>query len=105
MPMKRPVFDVYLAGHDEPLRVEISHADMLVAEQSAPRYSIPASVDAAPMTWSTLWIWHALRRRGEYSGEWPAFKLQDCEGFEEPKGTEGGEDVDPTQPAAPTDSP
>ena len=115
MPLTLQVFDVAIArdgldpdkaleagegsGYDVH-RVTILHADMLVCEQAGPRYGL-GELKSAPLAYTTLWCWAALRRMGIELPEFPLFKTRvlsvDKLKDETP--------VDPTTPGPDTGSP
>jgi hypothetical protein len=75
--------------------VDIRNVDRLQAEVSGRQNGILVGIEAAPMTWTTHWIWHACKRLGLYDGPWQDFKnvLVDFE-----DASEEGEEVPPTKP-------
>jgi hypothetical protein len=117
MPLEIPVFDVALArdgldltkayeagegdGYDVH-RVPILHADQLVAEQAGPRYGL-GELNSAPMAWTTLWCWAAMRRTGIDVPEYPLCKARVIS-IDKVKDTEAPP-VDPTRPGEGTPSP
>ena len=91
MPINVPRFTVALAAADVGLeealdlgepdgytvhRVAIMHADQLLAEQAGPRYGLGDDMRKAPVAYTTLWCWAALRRLGVDVAEFPLFKTR-----------------------------
>lgn len=98
--------------------VEVTHQDMLRAEQQAHRMGLPGLADA-PMTHSSLWAWAALKRMKVLDAKPVEFlnvrlvameKVRELDDDGEPLRDDDGElvgdpAVDPTQPDPATDSP
>lgn len=107
--MDIPTFDITLtettdqeadlnAGRYHTLEaVPILHADMLMAEQAAPRLGIDQA--AQPLTLTTLWCWAALVRQAETTLKFPEFRAVVLS-IDKAK---AAEPVDPT--GGPTDPP
>ena len=91
MPIVVPRFTVALAAPDIGLeealdlgepdgytvhRVAVMHADQLLAEQAGPRYGLGDDMRKAPVAYTTLWAWAALRRIGVDVEEFPRFKAR-----------------------------
>ncbi len=84
-------------------RVTVLHADQLVSEQTSHRFGI-GKMTANPITYATLWCWHALQRQGFDVGDWPTFK-QRVLSVEKVDDRPEGSPVDPTTPDPDTDWP
>lgn len=101
--LTRPAYIVTLAGatpEDEPteLRVVIHHQDQLRAELELTRKGMDLK---AHLHLSTAFCWAALKRTGDYGGNFDTFANHDLLGLQD-----GGNDpVGPTRTAAATDSP
>lgn len=86
-------------AYTEHKRVGILHADQVTAEQMGARLGLGSDLRAAPMSYTTLWAWCALRRRGVDVPEFPLFKqrviaLEQDDDDDAPD----GEPLDPTVP-------
>jgi hypothetical protein len=109
MPITVPHYNVTVARSDdietamdtgdveEFKRVPILHADQVVAEQSGPRYGLGTDLRAAPMQYTTLWVWCALRRRGLEVVDFPLWK-QRVIALDQDDADQDGDPVDPTTP-------
>lgn len=70
--------EAYAAGEPDGYtvhRVTVLHVDQLIGEQAGPRYGL-GELKAAPLTYTTLWAWAALRRQGVTVPEFPLFKVR-----------------------------
>lgn len=103
MALKRQKMRVFLAtepentGHVEHV-VELTFADQLRGELEAKKNGIP---DSAALHVTAVWCWCALTRTGLYDQPFQQFLNVDCLDIER---EDDGENVDPTQPAAPVGS-
>ena len=75
--------------------VEVRNADRLQAEMSGRGHGILVGLQDAPLTWATLWIYHACVREGLFSGKWQEFKTALID-FDE---AGSGDEVPPTSEA------
>ena len=100
MPLKRLIYDVYLADGAEH-RVEVTHGDQLRGELEGRKQGLPPLQDA-PMNATTVWVWCAMARLGLYSADYRQFSRVDLLGFDQARDEHGepvAGDVDPTPPA------
>lgn len=86
------------------VKVSVIHPDRLRAEQVAARIGGLPEMKAAPLTFTTLWCWAALKRTGQIDVDARTFLDDVCLGVEKDP-DESAADVDPTQRAQGTDSP
>jgi hypothetical protein len=103
--LHNPAYVVYLPEGRE-VTTEITHGDMLRGEFEANKQGLPA-VKEAPMNHTTVWLWCALTRLGEYGEDYRTFKaeLLGIESVKDASGEATGTDVDPTRPTGDTPSP
>lgn len=85
---------VVLDGRPDPVEVVADNRDYVGWDIIAPQRRWPKMADA-PILAGTYLAWHALKRTGEYSGDFDAFRMNDCVSVE----LLGSEPVDPTLPA------
>lgn len=85
--IKRPAFHVWLDPRDDLTKdspeldddelvyhhVVVNNGDQLRAELEAGQHKIKPREQ--PMHLTTMWVWAAMVRTGDYEGRWPAFKL------------------------------
>lgn len=94
--MKAMTYDVLLEvdGQEAEHTVNVRNADRLQAEVSARGHGILVAIEDAPMTWTTLFLFHACQRLELFRGSWQEFKtaLVDFESSE-------SEEVPPTNEA------
>lgn len=101
MALMRPAYIVTLGPEDSPreLRVVVHHQDQLRAELELNRKGI--DMRGAALHLSTAFCWAALKRMGEYPGNFDTFAHADMLGMEDG----GAEPVGPTPRAADTEQP
>lgn len=74
MPLPRLTYLIELESQPDVVHtVEIRPADQMVAEQAGLRFGL-GPMKQAPMTYTHVWMWAAMRRLGLYDGEWPSFQ-------------------------------
>lgn len=108
MGMKRPTYDVYLEGEQDPHRVVVEHRDSLGAERVCGKYGIPVMPTEAPQAHATLYVWRAMTRMGIITADYPDFANRLLVGFQKPEADPtvdagGLTAVDPTHEAQPSD--
>lgn len=86
---------------DRVIDVECINPDFLRIESAAPKFGLALDPKGAPMTYMSALGWAALKRTGDYLGEWPEFKAA-CLDLEVVK---EGDEVDPTTEGRGTPSP
>lgn len=98
----RPTHRVYLTDREDPIDVQVTFPDMVVAEKEGPRNGI-TDASMEPMSMTLVWVWCALRRTGEGVGTFPEFRtaLYDIDMLNNAPGAA----ADPTQQGEHTGSP
>ena len=118
MPLHAPTYTILMDDPDRPetpateSTVVVRNADQLRAELEGSKLGLGGrGMSAAPLNYTTLWLWAAMTRTGAWVGTFQEFKAQ-LVAFQplDPDGdklTEGGEvpEVDPTNPDRGTGSP
>lgn len=99
------VMDGTERGEAGEFTVTVRVGDQLRAELEGKRMGI-AEVVRSPIHLQVLIAWAAMVREGNYSGKFAQFREDCCDTYdhEDDAGPDGGDDVDPTTPAASTDS-
>lgn len=104
MTLSAPRFNVLLEdadGNTTEHETRILHGDQLRAELEAPKHGL-TDMSAAPMHFTTLWIWAALTRTHVIDEDFRTFKghLVTLEAADDADGN--GDEVGPTQTGAAT---
>lgn len=84
---------VELAGQDKPLQVVADNRDYVAWDMVAPQRKWPKMADA-PILAGTYLAWHALKRDGQYAGDFDSFRMNDCVSVE----LQDQQAADPTPP-------
>lgn len=113
--LRRPQFHVWMhPDTDEPTEVEavyhgivtIRHSDQLRAELESAKLGLP-SPKVAPMMLTTVWVWAAMVRTGDYKDRFPKFRHEDLaelQPVDRDDDEQEGDAEDPTQPGHSSDS-
>lgn len=120
--LRRPQFHVWmhpdaddravqdgLRDPDEPTYhgiVTIRHSDQLRAELESAKLGLP-SPKVAPMMLTTVWVWAAMVRTGDYRDRFPKFRHEDLaelQPVDRDDDEQEGDAEDPTQPGHSSDS-
>jgi hypothetical protein len=86
--------------------VTITHGDQLRGELEGARQGL-GDMKSAPMHYTTIWVWAAMVRTGQYAGKFGQFKADDLaelQPIKEPDDDQDGADVDPTEALSPASS-
>jgi hypothetical protein len=83
--------------------VTITHGDQLRAELEGKRHGLESMKDA-PLHYTTIWVWAAMVRTGDYADKFGAFKAHGLAELQPVEQEGGDQEADPTNPAPSTGS-